>query len=121
MITKKINAPSQSVVLDISDIQSGNYAESEILFLVFSKDTTLYLPQASKTQGFPAIYIACFTETVSAGLVVKTQAGDAFLQIPAGEAISFEKKAACIKFKKLLADESNAVPYNGYWFIEAYV
>lgn len=119
MITKKINAPDQTVILDISDIQSGNYAESEILFLVFSKNTTLYLPQASKAQGFPAIYIACFTDEVSGNLVVKSQAGDAFLVNPTVEVIPYRGKLYWVKFKKLLVDESNAVPYNGYWIAEA--
>lgn len=123
MITKRIFAPNQSVILDISEIQSGNYAESEILFLIESENTTLYLPQSQKVSGFPAIYISPFADQVGATLIVKTQNGDVLWESPPATEFSFNKAGIKVflwaKFKKLIVDDTAKFGVVGFWILEA--
>lgn len=75
-----IDAPNQTVLLDLSKIDVANYAESEILVVVKSSDqnTIVVLPSYGNIKGSPTIYVLATTETALTNLKVKAPAGGSF-------------------------------------------
>lgn len=70
-----IDAPDQEVVLDLSKIESANYAESEIQVIVKSSKTTVVLPQAKNIIGYPTFYFLFLDKGK-----VRVQSGDVFFK-----------------------------------------
>lgn len=75
-----IDAPNQTVLLDLSKIDVANYAESEILVLVKSSDqnTIIVLPSYGNIKGSPTIYVLATSDATFINLKVKAPAGGAF-------------------------------------------
>lgn len=107
-----INAPNQTVLLDLSKIDTANYAQSEILVVVQSSDqnTILVLPSASQIFGSPTIYIQSATIEVQKSLTVNAQAGDFLQGYPKG----MTELPSLVKIKKVLVGGDV-----GVWYVEA--
>jgi hypothetical protein len=105
-----INAPNQTVLLDLSKIDTANYAQSEILVVVQSSDqnTILVLPSASQIVGSPTIYILATSDIVN--LKVKAPPDGAFASAISSDEIDYGAlKIVTAAFKFM-----NLKSYSGY-------
>jgi hypothetical protein len=106
-----INAPNQEVLLDLSKIQSGNYAESEIQVVTQGSGTILILPKAESISGYPFIYV------VGGNFKVKCQDGDVFLFPNGDSSETIEGNALVIIKKAVVVPESVTAPFYGIYAV----
>lgn len=112
-----IDKPNETVTLDFSKIDTENFAESEILVVIRSNNTIVYLPQAIQIKGSPAIYVLVAGDHTNSK--IRVQFPDSIKKYPANlTEITLNTEYSMLKLKKVAV--AFAMSNQGLWMLEAH-